>query len=82
MTDRQPSGRELPPLNRPRKSSRRGFAAMDPERRLALARKGGASVPGHLRSFAQDRALASSAGVKGGKARHNPKRPPDAPGDD
>jgi general stress protein YciG len=55
---------------------------MDPERRLALARKGGASVPGHLRSFAQDRALASSAGVKGGKARHNPKRPPDAPGDD
>jgi general stress protein YciG len=48
--------------------SRRGFAAMDPERRREIARRGGASVPSEKRSFAQDRDLAASAGRKGGSA--------------
>ncbi|MBA4792486.1 general stress protein [Phenylobacterium sp.] len=52
--------------NQPR--ARRGFAAMNPERRREIARKGGASVPGEKRSFAKDRDLAASAGRKGGEA--------------
>lgn len=48
--------------------SRRGFAAMKPERRREIARKGGASVPGEKRSFAKDRDLAASAGRKGGES--------------
>ncbi len=48
--------------------SRRGFAAMNPERRREIARKGGASVPGEKRSFAKDRDLAASAGRKGGES--------------
>lgn len=46
----------------------RGFAAMTPERRREIARKGGASVPSEKRSFAKDRDLAASAGRKGGEA--------------
>jgi general stress protein YciG len=41
---------------------------MSPERRLEIARKGGASVPGEKRSFAKDRELAATAGRKGGEA--------------
>lgn len=48
--------------------ARRGFAAMSPDRRREIARKGGASVPGEKRSFAKDRDLAASAGRKGGEA--------------
>ena len=48
--------------------ARRGFAAMNPERRREIARKGGASVPGEKRSFAKDRDLTASAGRKGGEA--------------
>lgn len=51
----------------PRPKSRRGFAAMDPERRREIARKGGAAVPAALRSFAKDRDLASRAGTAGGR---------------
>ena len=50
-----------------RAKARRGFAAMDPEKRRLLAQKGGAAVPRHKRSFSQDRALAASAGRKGGQ---------------
>ena len=46
----------------------RGFAAMDPERRREIARKGGAAVPAEKRSFAHDRSLAVSAGRKGGQS--------------
>ena len=52
--------------NQPR--ARRGVAAMNPDRRREIARKGGASVPGEKRSFAKDRDLAASAGRKGGEA--------------
>lgn len=45
----------------------RGFAAMDPDRRREIAAKGGRSVPDDRRSFSQNRALAASAGAKGGK---------------
>lgn len=55
--------------------SRRGFAAMSPDRRREIARKGGASVPSEKRSFAKDRDLAASAGYKGGKARQSGRTP-------
>jgi hypothetical protein len=60
-----------PPTTR----SRRGFAAMDPERRREIARKGGASVPGEKRSFAEDRDLAANAGRKGGSSSRGGGRP-------
>eukprot|EP01041_Mallomonas_annulata_P036665 gene36665-biopygen28687 len=47
--------------------AKRGFAAMTLERRLEIARKGGASVPGEKRSFALNRDLAVTAGRKGGE---------------
>jgi general stress protein YciG len=54
----------------------KGFAAMDPERRREIARKGGASVPGDKRSFAKDRTLAQHAGQKGGIASRGGGRGP------
>ncbi len=45
-----------------------GFAAMDPERRREVARRGGAAVPAEKRSFAQNRDLAITAGRTGGIA--------------
>jgi general stress protein YciG len=60
----------------------RGFAAMDEEKRRAIARKGGAAVPPEKRSFSRDRTLAADAGRKGGEAsagggrkRGKPNRP-------
>lgn len=47
---------------------KRGFALLSPERRREIAAKGGASVPEDKRSFYKDRALAASAGKKGGEA--------------
>jgi general stress protein YciG len=47
---------------------KRGFAAMDPEKRRAIAIKGGGSVPPEKRSFAKDRDLAKRAGSIGGTA--------------
>ena len=41
---------------------------MPEEKRKAISRKGGASVPGHKRSFAKDQKLAATAGRKGGQA--------------
>jgi hypothetical protein len=46
----------------------RGFAAMDPEKRREIARRGGAAVPFEKRSFSQDRQLAARAGAKGGSS--------------
>jgi general stress protein YciG len=46
----------------------RGFAAMDPEKRRAIAAKGGASVQAENRSFSKNPELAASAGQKGGQA--------------
>ena len=57
-----------PDSGRPR--AHRGFAAMSPEKRREIARKGGASVPDHKRSFAKDRDLAATAGRLGGEAPH------------
>lgn len=56
--------------------SRREFAAMDPDRRREIARKGGASVPADKRSFAKDRDLAASAGRLGGESSHGGGRKP------
>ena len=44
----------------------RGFAAMSPEKRRAIASRGGTSVPKETRSFSQSRDLASRAGRDGG----------------
>jgi len=52
-------------MNKPGKS-RRGFAAMSPEKRREIAAKGGASVPVEKRSFSINRDLAATAGSKGG----------------
>jgi hypothetical protein len=57
-------------------ASRRGFAALDPERRREIARRGGASVPGDKRSFAQNRDLAANAGRKGGTTSRGGGRKP------
>lgn len=51
----------------------RGFAAMDPERRREIARRGGASVPADKRSFSAQAGLAASAGRVGG-SRPKPAR--------
>jgi general stress protein YciG len=45
----------------------RGFAAMDPEKRQEIARKGGKAVPAEKRYYA-NKANASAAGFKGGKS--------------
>ncbi len=58
----------MPNTDQSKPRARRGFAAMNPERRREIARKGGASVPGEKRSFAKDRDLAAAAGRKGGEA--------------
>jgi len=47
-------------------SSNRGFASMNKEKQLEIARKGGESVSPENRSFSKDRSLASAAGRKGG----------------
>lgn len=54
--------------------STRGFASMDLERRRAIARKGGESVPNEKRSFSQNPELASQAGRKGGQSVDPEKR--------
>ncbi|HEY5107031.1 MAG TPA: KGG domain-containing protein [Caulobacteraceae bacterium] len=59
-----------------RRPSRRGFAAMEPDRRKEIARRGGASVPSEKRSFAQNRDLAANAGRKGGAASRGGGRRP------
>ena len=48
--------------------SKRGFGGMSPEKRTAIATKGGSSVPNDKRSFSKDRTLAAEAGRKGGEA--------------
>lgn len=48
---------------------KRGFAAMSPAKRRAIAKKGGLAVPKEKRAFAVDPSLAASAGSKGGRAR-------------
>lgn len=54
--------------------STRGFASMDLEKRRAIARKGGESVPNEKRSFSQNPELASQAGRKGGQSVDPEKR--------
>jgi general stress protein YciG len=58
-----------------KKTSKRGFASMSPEKQREIASKGGQSVPAGKRSFAQNRELASQAGRKGGQTSQTPKRP-------
>ncbi len=53
---------------------KQGFAAMDPERQLELARRGGAAVPADKRSFATNSELARKSGRKGGLAVPAEKR--------
>lgn len=60
----------------PKPKQRRGFAAMDPEKRREIARKGGAAVDPSNRSFAKSRDLAASAGKKGGEASRGGGRKP------
>jgi general stress protein YciG len=57
----------------PKTKSRRGFAAMPPEKQREIAQKGGASVPADKRSFSQIPDLARKAGSMGGRASKRPK---------
>jgi uncharacterized protein len=63
-------------MEMPKKSSTstRGFASMDREKQLAIARKGGESVPNEKRSFSQNHRLAAEAGRKGGQSVSPAKR--------
>lgn len=54
--------------------ARRGFAAMSPEKRREIARKGGASIPADKRAFSQNRDLAATAGRKGGAVSRRPSK--------
>ncbi len=54
--------------------SDRGFASMDEQKRRAISRKGGESVPAAKRSFSQDPHLAAQAGRKGGQSVPPEKR--------
>lgn len=56
------------PVTSDNKISKRGFASMTPERRVEIARKGGAAVPAEKRSFAQNKQLAQEAGRRGGSS--------------
>jgi general stress protein YciG len=56
----------------PGEKVRRGFAAMSPEKRREVARKGGASVPSEKRTFAKNKELAASAGRIGGIKSRKP----------
>jgi uncharacterized protein len=60
----------------PRAARPRGFAAMTPERRREISSLGGKALPAHLRSFAQNRDLASKAGALGGHASRGGGRGP------
>ena len=55
-------------LENTKRSSKRGFAAMDQEKQRAIARKGGESVPAGQRSFSRNHQLAADAGRKGGQS--------------
>ena len=55
-------------LENNKRSSKRGFAAMDQEKQRAIARKGGESVPAEQRSFSRNHQLAADAGRKGGQS--------------
>jgi general stress protein YciG len=46
---------------------KRGFAAMSPEKRREIARRGGLGVPAEKRTFSKDRDLAAKAGREGGR---------------
>ena len=54
--------------------SRRGFASLTPERRVEIARMGGAAVPTEKRAFSTNPDLAREAGRKGGSVTHNSRR--------
>ena len=61
-------------MNEPNNKPLRGFAAMDPEKRKEIARKGGQAVPPEKRAFSVNKALAAHAGSIGGKAVDPAKR--------
>lgn len=61
--------------DKPRGTSNRGFASMDPAKQRAIASKGGSSVPPEKRPFAQNHRLAAEAGRKGGENSHGGRKP-------
>jgi general stress protein YciG len=54
--------------------SKRGFAAMSPERQREIASMGGKAVPNASRAYSRDPALAAKSGRKGGQAVRAEKR--------
>lgn len=56
--------------------AKRGFACMSPEKRRAIAAKGGAAMPPHKRAFSLNPGLAAEAGRKGGQTSRGGGRKP------
>lgn len=56
------------------KKSRRGLAAMSPDKRKAIAAMGGRALAKTQRTFYSDRALAAAAGRRGGQSVPGDKR--------
>ncbi len=54
--------------------SKRGFAALSPERRREIASMGGRSVPAEKRTFTTNNGLATASGRKGGLSVDPAKR--------
>lgn len=52
---------------------KKGFAAMDKDRLREICRRGGAGIPAEKRAFSKDRALARTAGAKGGATARKDK---------
>src|SRR6516165_650189 len=65
---------ETTPVNSSTKTSKRGFASMDPELHRRIASMGGKAVRPESRSFSKNRKLASEAGKKGGVSVPGEKR--------
>jgi general stress protein YciG len=51
-----------------KKGAKRGFAALDENKRREIASRGGKSVPPELRKFSKDPQFASQTGRKGGQS--------------
>ena len=66
----RPSGRGVVtiPID-PQPKGKRGFACMSAEKRSAISRLGGMSVPAEKRAFSVDRDVAAKAGRRGGFAK-------------
>ena len=81
--DRPSNGGQSEPESAPRRTARRGFAAMDEQTQREIARKGGHSQgkENNRGNFWHDRERARIAGRKGGEAHGKNRQEPVAEGE-